>query len=73
VVQTDFAEKKKKRKKNNVFMEKKWQQKTDVFLIHRKTVVIANVFAPNEKIVPVHFSISIATGGRVKLKDRQQP
>jgi hypothetical protein len=35
--------------------------------------VIANVFVPNEKIVPVHLSISIATGGRVKLKDRQQP
>jgi hypothetical protein len=56
-----------------MFLWKKWQQKADVFLIYWKTVVIANVFVPNEKIVPVHFSISIATGGRVKLKDRQQP
>jgi hypothetical protein len=49
VVQTDFAEKKKKKEKN-VFKKKKRQQKADVFLIHWKTVVIAKVFVPNEKL-----------------------
>jgi hypothetical protein len=71
-VQTDFAEKKKKRKKKIVVKENNGSRRL-MFFSYWKTVVIANVFVPNEKIVPVH-SISIATGGHhVKLKDRQQP
>jgi hypothetical protein len=73
MVQTDFAEKKKKRMKKIVVKESNGSRRLKFFLIYWKTVVIANVFVLNEKIVPVHFSISIATGGRVKLKDRQQP
>jgi hypothetical protein len=64
----------KKRKKKMSLRKTTAAEGADVFLIYWKTVVIANVFVPNEKIVPIHFSISIATGGsRVKLKDRQQP